>query len=113
MTSLADKTLDELIDRVFSDDTWHAIRVFNGRHPISGGSTMACVARDHTTAMVDQLLHDARPSEKLRSLLLHALKLTLPHANPQKWDGAYTNDLSDEWLEEQQKLDDEFDDILG
>lgn len=117
MTSSAEPTLDELIDRLFADRTWHAIRIFNGNHPNSGGGNLACVARDHATATVDQLPTDARPSAKLRNVLMHALNLKPPHANPPAdWNGAYTDDLADEWSDEQftksQPVDD-FDDILG
>jgi hypothetical protein len=115
MTSSAEPTLDELIDRLFEDKTWHAIRLFNGKHPNSGGGNLACIARDHSTATVDQLPTDASPSAKLRNVLTAALKLKPPHADPPKWDGGYTDDLADEWLDEQFKNQpvDDFDDILG
>lgn len=116
MTSLADKSLEELIDQLFRDPTWHAIRIFNGKYQ-GNGPLLACVARDHSTSMVDQLTGEASPSAKLRNVLIQALTLNQPHAQPADWDGGYTDDLSDAWLEEQQKTQpapaDDFDDILG
>lgn len=114
MTSLADKSLDELIDQLFRDPTWHAIRIFNGAY--SGSNHLACVARDASTAMVDQLVAEASPSAKLRNVLIQALSCNPPHAQPAAWDGAYTDDLADAWSDEQQKTPtviDDFDDILG
>jgi hypothetical protein len=119
MTSSADKTLEELIDEVFRDRTWHAIRIFNGNYRGAVGYHLASLSRDHATATVDQLAADAPASAKLRCLLEHALRLKRPHANPQPQppacDGAYTDELSDAWLDEQFQptSNDEFDDILG
>lgn len=63
-----------LLDEVMMSGDWHSIRIFNGG-ALSGAQAtpgvLVSMGRDHTSFTVDQLVPEARPSEKLWWLLNH------------------------------------------
>lgn len=71
-----DMSLEELIDLAMSNGEWHSIRIFNGK--MSGGGNMVSMGRDHSSFVVDALVPEAAPSEKLRHVLLQVLRNKAP-----------------------------------
>lgn len=91
--SSAKPTLEELIDEVMTGNRYHALRIFNSKVMGHAGYTVS-LCRNHSTCTVDTLSPEAKPSEKVRQILMSALS----------------------WADtsrEQSQPKDEFDDVLG
>ncbi|KDR87713.1 hypothetical protein L905_19140 [Agrobacterium sp. TS43] len=73
---IEDMSLEELIDLAMSNGEWHSIRIFNGK--MSGGGNMVSMGRDHSSFVVDALVPEALPSQKLRQVLLQVLRTKMP-----------------------------------
>lgn len=75
-------TLEQLIDEVMTSGRYYALRVFNPQ-VMGHDGYMVSLCRDHVTCTVDQLNPEAKPSEKMRQVLLTALmprQYTIPTA---------------------------------
>lgn len=65
-------SLEELINLAMSNGEWHSIRIFNSK--MGGSGNLVSMGRDHNSFVVDDLVPEAAPSEKLRRVLLQALR---------------------------------------
>ncbi|WP_425962682.1 hypothetical protein [Rhizobium nepotum] len=83
MTFSADE-LVALLDKAMTSGEWHSVRIFNGAAVGSSG-IMVSMGRDHSCFTVDQLIPEAKPSEKLFWLLrdnLRRVRAAAPETTP-------------------------------
>ncbi|SDJ25355.1 hypothetical protein SAMN05428983_0836 [Agrobacterium fabrum] len=69
---IEEMSLEELIDLAMSNGDWHSIRIFNSK--MGGTGSLVSMGRDHNSFVVDDLVPEASPSEKLRRVLLQVLR---------------------------------------
>lgn len=69
---IEEMSLEELIDLAMSNGDWHSIRIFNSK--MGGNGNLVSMGRDHNSFVVDDLAPETSPSEKLRRVLLQALR---------------------------------------
>ncbi|MEH0291821.1 hypothetical protein V6R98_02140 [Agrobacterium sp. CCNWLW71] len=69
---IEEMSLEELIDLAMSNGEWHSIRIFNSK--MGGSGNLVSMGRDHNSFVVDDLVPEAAPSEKLRRVLLQVLR---------------------------------------
>ncbi len=96
MTQVSADELVALLDEALTSPDWHSVRIFNGAAVGSSG-VLASMGRDQSSFTVDQLVPEARPSEKLLWLLKHNLRGV--NAVPETPPSVETStDQSADWL---------------
>lgn len=78
--------LVRLLDEAMTSGEWHSVRIFQG---------LVSMGRDQSSFTVDQLVPEARPSEKLFWLLQANLRKSACTENPQTVDNKSVDRMDD------------------